>query len=158
MTTYTACTVTVGDGTTSLLLTRYEPGPIYPGGPDQPDGHLAAWQQILLPDTASLRDVRDELERHGYTASRDAMMSAERKSPDYFAFQVVRLPVTGVVAQLADLPPADRLVALQALPAEVDVMMRAAVAELRAAGTSWQAIGDILGVSRQSAHERFASR
>lgn len=34
---------------------------------------------------------------------------------------------------------------------------RELVAELRGRGASWQAIGDVLGVSRQAAFERFGS-
>lgn len=61
-------------------------------------------------------------------------------------------------AALIKMEPADRLRVLHLLPATLDAAMQSTVAELRADGMSWQAIGDILGVSRQTVHERFATR
>ena len=36
-----------------------------------------------------------------------------------------------------------------------DVALDQAVADARSAGASWAAIGEVLGMSKQSAHERF---
>lgn len=47
---------------------------------------------------------------------------------------------------------------LAALAEDVDAAMHAAVAGLRAAGWSWAEIGARLGMTRQSAHERFRDR
>ncbi len=40
--------------------------------------------------------------------------------------------------------------------ARTDAKVRRAVAAVRAAGGSWQDVGEALGVSRQTAHDRFA--
>jgi hypothetical protein len=37
----------------------------------------------------------------------------------------------------------------------LDELERRAVAELRAAGTTWKRIGNVYGITPQSAHERF---
>jgi len=56
--------------------------------------------------------------------------------------------------------PQDPLVALRVLAdseAEIDRIRRDRVRAARAAGASWQEIGDALGVSRQSAWEHFTA-
>lgn len=39
----------------------------------------------------------------------------------------------------------------------LDALERAAIAEARAAGATWADIGDVLGISRQTAHEKHAT-
>ncbi len=51
----------------------------------------------------------------------------------------------------------DALPALAALSAEVDAAISAAVIGLRVAGYSWNEIATRLGVTRQAAHQRWAS-
>lgn len=51
-----------------------------------------------------------------------------------------------------------RLVAARQLVEQADSELRAAVDAARAEGDSWTVIGAALGVSRQSAHERFGRR
>ena len=58
----------------------------------------------------------------------------------------------GTRDDLLDMIGSVRLVELAAAQAR-----RAIVDEARAAGYTWQEIGDALGVSRQAAHERFGS-
>lgn len=41
--------------------------------------------------------------------------------------------------------------------AAAEAELRAAVGAMRAAGAPWSVIGDALGVTRQTAHERFAA-
>ena len=56
--------------------------------------------------------------------------------------------------------PQDPLVALRVLAdseAEIDRIRRDRVGAARAAGASWQEIGDALGVSRQSAWEHYTA-
>jgi hypothetical protein len=56
--------------------------------------------------------------------------------------------------------PQDPLVALRVLAdseAEIDRIRRDCVRAARAAGASWQQIGDALGVSRQSAWESYTA-
>lgn len=57
--------------------------------------------------------------------------------------------------RLAATPPHMRLAVLDQLPSRVKAETDETVAELRDQGVSWAAIGEILGVSRQAAHERF---
>lgn len=57
--------------------------------------------------------------------------------------------------------PADPLLALRELArseAELHELRRSQVATARAAGATWEDIGDALGMSRQSAWEYFAKR
>lgn len=54
-----------------------------------------------------------------------------------------------------DLEDIERLVALRA---EVEDMMVKAVRKARKRGWSWMKIGPALGVSYQSAHEKYASK
>jgi len=56
--------------------------------------------------------------------------------------------------------PADPLAALRVLvesEAEIDRIRRTQVIAARAAGATWQQVGDALGVSRQSAWESFTA-
>ena len=57
--------------------------------------------------------------------------------------------------ELAALAPLDRLRALDALPATVKALTDETVAGLRATGTTWAAIAEVLDVTRQSAQNRF---
>src|SRR5215204_3594062 len=52
--------------------------------------------------------------------------------------------------------PGELIADAVALRHEAEDVVRLAVAAERAAGTSWQEIGERLDVTRQSAHERFA--
>jgi hypothetical protein len=52
--------------------------------------------------------------------------------------------------------PGDLVDEALALVRDADQVLRLAVAAERAAGTSWQEIGERLDITRQSAHERFA--
>lgn len=57
--------------------------------------------------------------------------------------------------------PADPLDALRALArteAELDELRRKQVAAARAAGATWEQVGEALGISRQSAWEYYAAR
>ena len=59
-----------------------------------------------------------------------------------------------------DALPADPLAALAELTrseAELDAIRRAKVEAARAAGASWEQVGEALGVSRQSAWEYYSS-
>ena len=57
--------------------------------------------------------------------------------------------------ELAALAPLDRLRALDALPATVKALTDETVAGLRATGTTWATIAEVLDVTRQSAQNRF---
>lgn len=50
------------------------------------------------------------------------------------------------------------LVALTTRRAEIDASMPAAVNAAREAGATWQQIGDALGMTRQSAHVKYAPK
>ena len=66
--------------------------------------------------------------------------------------------MTGI--HVTDSLPQDPLVALRVLAgseAEIDRIRRDRVGAARAAGASWQQIGDALGVSRQSAWESYTA-
>lgn len=54
-----------------------------------------------------------------------------------------------------DADPLTAVTAARALAASVDDALRAAVTRARAAGRTWQTIGDLLGTSRQAACQRF---
>jgi hypothetical protein len=61
---------------------------------------------------------------------------------------------------VTELLPQDPLVALRVLSdseAEIDRIRRDRVRAARAAGVSWQQIGDALGISRQSAWESYTA-
>jgi hypothetical protein len=58
---------------------------------------------------------------------------------------------------LVRLPPDERLKALHALPATIDTAMHSTVAELRAQGYTWAQIGNLIGVTRQTAQQRFGN-
>lgn len=60
---------------------------------------------------------------------------------------------------LGDLSPLDRLHLADELALELrHVTTHRLAADARAAGCTWEAIGDALGVTRQSAQERFGNR
>lgn len=52
----------------------------------------------------------------------------------------------------------DQLGAIRFVELAADQARRAIVAEARTAGTTWQEIGDALGVTRQAAEARFGDR
>lgn len=52
--------------------------------------------------------------------------------------------------------PVARLVAADELAQELRKILRDLAGTANAAGYSWAAIGDVLGVSRAAAHERFS--
>lgn len=54
--------------------------------------------------------------------------------------------------------PLAALAATRTLALVVEDTMRALVAKARAAGATWQDIGDVLGTTRQAAYQRFGSR
>ena len=67
----------------------------------------------------------------------------------------------GMGVIVADELPADPLDALRALArteAELDELRRKQVAAARAAGATWEQVGEALGISRQSAWEYYAAR
>ena len=72
----------------------------------------------------------------------------------------IRHGVRGILRSVVRRPDFDlpNLTELAALAGELDEALIAAVANLRSQGHSWQAIGDALGVTRQTAFIRFASR
>lgn len=49
----------------------------------------------------------------------------------------------------------DRVAAARAVREHADRLLAAAVAQARAAGCTWQVIGDVLGTTRQAAFQRF---
>ena len=51
----------------------------------------------------------------------------------------------------------DMLGAVRLVELHAAATRRAIVADARAEGRTWQEIGDALGITRQSAHERFGS-
>lgn len=53
-------------------------------------------------------------------------------------------------------PAADRLEALHAVAAAVAVDTEEAITELRQTGATWADVGQVLGVTRQAAHQRYA--
>jgi hypothetical protein len=62
---------------------------------------------------------------------------------------------------VADELPADPLDALRELArteVELDELRRQQVAAARAAGATWEQVGEALGISRQSAWEHYAAR
>jgi hypothetical protein len=82
------------------------------------------------------------------------------------AVQATADPVAGTVretaSRLADeltrpgaRSPLTAITAAQELSAVTDVALQAAVDRARAAGHSWQRIGDVLGTTRQAAFQRF---
>jgi DNA-directed RNA polymerase specialized sigma24 family protein len=54
-----------------------------------------------------------------------------------------------------DPTPAEQIDAIRRLRERLDEEEQQIVFGLRLHGTSWQAIGDMFGISRQAAHERF---
>jgi DNA-directed RNA polymerase specialized sigma24 family protein len=54
-----------------------------------------------------------------------------------------------------DPTPAEQLAAIRRLRERLDEKEQQIVFGLRLRDTSWQAIGDLFGISRQAAHERF---
>lgn len=54
-------------------------------------------------------------------------------------------------------PAAGVIKSLEAVTLAADRVRFALVDELRAGGASWADIGDLFGVSRQAAHQRFGS-
>lgn len=75
------------------------------------------------------------------------------------ALRQVNLTVVSVLVAAKDLPQ-DPLSALRVLSAsehELERIRRKQVIAARAAGASWQQIGDALGVTRQSAWESFTA-
>jgi hypothetical protein len=87
-------------------------------------------QLPLIPDTA---DLHEELARLDAEARRLRELRAEHT---YRAL--------------------DRIVAAAKAQTDAGAELDAAVADARAAGATWEQIGKALGMSRQSAHERWA--
>lgn len=65
---------------------------------------------------------------------------------------------TRVVAQAAGQDPASGLRAVAALRRLADQLEALQVRNARAAGWSWEAIGAVLGVSRQAVHKKHRRR
>jgi hypothetical protein len=80
--------------------------------------------------------------------------------PTAVAVGVLRDPSTSVAVEYPlGLPPADALGLLQSEHNHFTMhraMLAAAVASARDAGCSWSAIAQVLGVTRQAAHKRYA--
>lgn len=72
-----------------------------------------------------------------------------------FAAMVARM-VRALGRRVGEGDPVD-LLELTALYGELDAALRAAVAEQRETGFSWGEIAAGLGVSRQTAHQRFST-
>jgi hypothetical protein len=68
-------------------------------------------------------------------------------------FTLERLAETSRIAGNGDL--LDMLGALRTVELAVSAARRAVVAEAREAGTTWEEIGDALGITRQAAQQRF---
>ena len=71
--------------------------------------------------------------------------------------RMARMAVETMVRRIEE---GDHLGALEARATAVsglDVMTRQAVAGASAAGSSWKDVGDALGVSKQAAHQRWAT-
>ena len=62
-----------------------------------------------------------------------------------------------VLLGLSDRPEPEREAALAALSADLDAAIGDAVLGLRSGGYSWAEIASRLGVTRQAAHQRWAS-
>jgi len=58
----------------------------------------------------------------------------------------------------APIPRLSQVAAARALLADVNSAMRILVTDARRAGASWQAVGDLLGTTRQAAQQRFGDR
>jgi len=61
-------------------------------------------------------------------------------------------------AELVTRDPLEVLQLATQLRRRLDELEQVAVAEARAASATWEAISDVLGVSRQTAHEKHASQ
>jgi len=62
--------------------------------------------------------------------------------------------IASPVLQEAD-QPLDRIAAVRALGDQTTAMLSAAVVAARQSGVTWQQVGEVLGVSRQAAFQRF---
>jgi hypothetical protein len=62
--------------------------------------------------------------------------------------------IASPVLQEAD-QPLDRIAAVRALGEQTTAMLSAAVLAARRSGVTWQQVGEVLGVSRQAAFQRF---
>jgi DNA-directed RNA polymerase specialized sigma24 family protein len=51
--------------------------------------------------------------------------------------------------------PEDQVARLRQARQDLDTVERVLVAEMRVSGWSWQDIGDLYGITRQAAHQRF---
>ena len=64
------------------------------------------------------------------------------------------MDLTAIARAASDVEPATGLRAVVALRRLTDELERQQVQRARAAGWSWQQIGDALGISRQAAHKK----
>lgn len=64
-------------------------------------------------------------------------------------------PVAEMFTALAAMPASERLTVLNHIEPAVKTVMRSTATELRAGGATWAEIGDLLGVTRQTAQIRF---
>jgi len=69
----------------------------------------------------------------------------------------IELLVENVRDLLASSDPVSRVCAVKHLSTGMELIERHVIAEANAEGASWAAIGQVYGVSRQSAHKRFAT-
>lgn len=81
--------------------------------------------------------------------------STKTEAPEFSAFVRRILRAMGRRAATGDL---ESLAALRALRVELDAITADAAAAANAAGFSWTEIGRELGITRQSAHERYGRR
>jgi len=63
-----------------------------------------------------------------------------------------------IAGAVADRDPARGLAAVRALRTLADRLEEVQVANARSAGWSWQAIADVLQISRQAVHQKHAAR
>jgi hypothetical protein len=86
-------------------------------------------------------------------------MSSKRRetteTQDYVA--MLSRMVRGLGRRVADGDPVDLAAAVQ-LQAQLDVVIRDAVAGMRTAGFSWQQLADELGTSKQAVQQKYGRR
>lgn len=87
------------------------------------------------------------------TKRREPNRTATRKASDPVMETYLRVRKTSL--NLTTYPPTAAVNAYQRLIEEADEAIAAVVARLRYNGSSWDEIGEVLGVSRQAANKRY---
>jgi hypothetical protein len=114
----------------------------------------AARRQRARPARRGSRAVKENLtadDRHGYLDTVDGMPSAD----DPVALRVADTARRLVEEYTRGASPGDAVAAARDLSAAAEAALQAAIDRARAAGQSWEEIGDVLGTSRQAAFQRF---